>query len=112
RRTALRSSDFPLHLRLSARAERSSSSLRRPYCTGWDWADPASQPLTLSPEPSALSPHPYPCHLPVGFLGDLVLLEFLVQIAARRVDDFGGLRDVPPVLAELRDEIGALGTVL
>ena len=52
--------------------------------------------------PTARVRHPrQPCRLPVRLLRDLILLELLVQVAARRVDDFGGLRDVPPVLAQL-----------
>ena len=50
--------------------------------------------------------------LSVGFLRDLVLLELLVQIAARRVDHLGGLRDVPAVLAQLADQERALGVLL
>src|SRR5215510_14205259 len=49
--------------------------------------------------------------LSVDFLLDAVLLELLVQIAARRVDDLGGFRDVPGVLAQLLHEIRALGGV-
>src|SRR5262249_3639293 len=40
----------------------------------------------------------------VVILTDPVLFELLVQIAARRADDFGRLRDVPAVLAQLVDE--------
>src|SRR5262245_47773739 len=83
RPTALRSSDFPPRLR--ARALRRGGRLVR--C-----------------DVSIV--------LPVGFLGDLILLELFVEIAARSVDDFGGLRDVPAVLAELGDEIRPLGVVL
>ena len=54
----------------------------------------------------------HPSDSSVGLLRDLILLEFLVQIAARGVDHLGGLRDVPPVLAKLRDEKRALGVVL
>ena len=50
--------------------------------------------------------------LAVGFLGDLILLEFLIEIAAGRIDDFGGLRDVPAILAQLADEKRTLGVVL
>src|SRR5579871_185143 len=50
--------------------------------------------------------------LSVVLLRDLVLFELLVQIAARRVDDLGGLRDVPAVLAQLRHQKRALGVVL
>src|SRR5207244_2083081 len=50
--------------------------------------------------------------LPVRLLRDLVLLQLLVEIAARRADDLGGLRDVPAVLAQLADEERALGAFL
>ena len=46
---------------------------------------------------------PFAC-LPVRLLRDLVLLELLVEIAARRIDHLGGLGDVPAVLAELADQ--------
>src|SRR5207344_1026124 len=52
------------------------------------------------------------CRLSVRFLRDLVLFQLLVQVAAGRVDDFGGLRDVPAALAQLGDEERALGVVL
>src|SRR4029077_5701701 len=42
--------------------------------------------------------------LSIRLLRDLVLFELLVQIAARRADHFGRLRDVPPVLAQLADQ--------
>src|SRR5512139_4108977 len=48
----------------------------------------------------------------VGLLPDVVLLELLVQVAARRADDLGGLRDVPAVLAQLLHQVGALGRLL
>src|SRR5262249_12392805 len=48
----------------------------------------------------------------VCLLRNLVLLELLVEIAARRVDDLGGLRDIPAVLAQLGNEIRALRAVL
>ena len=68
-----------------------------------------SQPLYLEPErPSAEREG----GLTVGFLGDLVLLEFLIEIAAGRIDDFSGLRDVPAILAQLADEKRTLGVVL
>ena len=41
---------------------------------------------------------------PIILLTDPVLLQLLVQIAARGPDDFRGLRDVPAVLAKLFDE--------
>src|SRR5436190_2627678 len=49
--------------------------------------------------------------LAVRLLRNLILLEFLVEIAPRRVDDFGGFRDVPAVLAEFPDQERALGVV-
>ena len=52
-----------------------------------------------------------PRRLAVGFLGDLVLLELLIEVAPRCIDDLGGLRDVPPVLTQLRHEIRPLGAV-
>ncbi len=39
--------------------------------------------------------------LAVDFLLDPVLLELFVEVTARRIDDVGGLRDVPIVLAQL-----------
>src|SRR6185503_13503197 len=51
---------------------------------------------------------PDPPDLPVGFLRDLVLLQLFIEIAARRADHFGGLRDVPAVFAQLADEKRAL----
>src|SRR5437763_16507706 len=56
---------------------------------------------SMSHEPSAIQ-----------FLRDLILLEFLVQIAARRADHFGGLRDVPAVLAQLANQKHPLGVLL
>src|SRR5262245_52110817 len=50
--------------------------------------------------------------LTVDFLFDAVLFELLVEIAARRVDDLGGLRDVPGVLSQLLHEISPFGCVL
>src|SRR5712691_11891103 len=50
--------------------------------------------------------------LPVRLLADLVLLQLLVQIAARRTDDLGGLRDVPAVLPQLADQEHAFGVFL
>src|SRR5258708_31578117 len=44
------------------------------------------------------------CHSPIALLRDGVLLELLVQVATRRADHFGGLRDVPGVLTQLLDE--------
>src|SRR5262249_43862085 len=51
-------------------------------------------------------------YLSIGLLADSVLLEFLVEIAARRPDDFRRLRDVPVVLTELADEKRPLGRLL
>src|SRR5207245_4877193 len=48
----------------------------------------------------------------VAFLRNLVLLQLLVQIAARRADHFGRLRDVPAVLAQLADEEHPLRVLL
>ena len=48
----------------------------------------------------------------VCLLLDPVLLQLLVEIAARRADDLSGLRDVPVVLAQLADEERALGRFL
>src|SRR6266851_2513906 len=50
--------------------------------------------------------------LSVGFLADLVLLELLVEIAARCADHFGGLRDVPRILTKLADQKCSLGVFL
>src|SRR5262249_24765684 len=47
----------------------------------------------------------------VGLLRDLILLELLVQIAPRCVDHLRRLRDVPPVLAKLCDQICSLRVV-
>ena len=50
--------------------------------------------------------------LAVGLLRDPILLELLVQIAARRVDQVGRLRDVPAGLAQLLHEERPLGHFL
>src|SRR5437763_4558041 len=42
-----------------------------------------------------------PNHRAAALSLDVVLLDLLVEIRARRVDRFGGLRDVPSVLAQL-----------
>ena len=47
--------------------------------------------------------------LSVRLLRNPILLELLVQVAARGVDDLGGLRDIPPGLAQLLNEKRALG---
>src|SRR5713226_7169467 len=57
-----------------------------------------------SPSATAMEREPFRRALPVRVLADLVLLQLLVQIAARRADHFGRLRDVPAVLAQLADE--------
>src|SRR5439155_17782286 len=54
----------------------------------------------------------YTAPLPVGVLRDLVLFQLFIEITARRPDHFGGLRDVPAVLAQLADEERALGVFL
>src|SRR5258708_5960253 len=64
------------------------------------------QPSAFSLQHSAFSISPIPV------LRDGVLLELLVEVAARRTDDFGGLRNVPGVLPELLDEKLALGGLL
>src|SRR5437588_8520916 len=76
---------------------RSSSLLRTHNCTTW-----AGRGGTAPIRPS----------LAVSLLRNLILLEFLIEITARRVDDLGRLRNVPAVLTELLDEICALGHVL
>src|SRR5438067_7595336 len=43
---------------------------------------------------------------------DVVLLDLLVEIRPRRVDRLGGLRDVPSVLAQFREDEGLLRFVL
>src|SRR5437867_3711354 len=50
--------------------------------------------------------------LSVGFLRDLILLELLVEIAARGIDRLGGLRNIPAVLAQLGDQVRTFGAVL
>ena len=50
--------------------------------------------------------------LPVRLLPYRVLLELLVEVASRRADHLGRLRDVPAVLAQLLHEIRALGGFL
>src|SRR5215510_7174221 len=66
------------------------------------------QGLTHGPSTKAPGHRTY---LAVDFLFDSVLFELLVQIAAGRVDDLGGLRDVPGILAQLLHEIRPLGGV-
>src|SRR5207237_6227811 len=74
----------------------------------------AAKNLLYPARPSGRADLPGPPDVPglsVGLLADLILLEFLVQIAARRADHLGGLRDVPPVLAELADQEHPFGVL-
>src|SRR5258708_39866598 len=64
------------------------------------------QPSAFSLQHSAFSISPIP------LLRDGVLLELLVEVAARRADDLGGLGNVPGVLPELLDEKLTLGGLL
>src|SRR5262249_15586822 len=48
----------------------------------------------------------------IRFARDLVVLDLLVEIRARRLDDLGRAADVPAVLAETGDEELALGELL
>ena len=50
--------------------------------------------------------------LPIRFLRDPILLQLLVQIAAWRVDDLGGLRDVPSGFPQLLHQKRPLGDFL
>src|SRR5690242_474725 len=84
RRTALRSSDFPPHLDISRHLRRGDRLARY---------DGGSILATL----------------PICFLLDVVLLELLVEVAARRVDHFRRLGDVPVVFPKLVDEERAFG---
>src|SRR5881394_3036438 len=43
---------------------------------------------------------------------DSVLFDFLVEVRSRRVDRLGGLRHIPAVLAQLREDEGLLRLVL
>ena len=88
---------LPAFAPCGAPAERSSGSLRR---------------ARLHRRRLTATLHCPPSPLSVGLLRDLILLELLVEVAARRADHFGGLRDVPAVLAQLADQIRALGVVL
>src|SRR5262245_59182029 len=87
RRTALRSSDFPP---FDSALRALSNGDRLALCDLSLWPTFARRATWHA---SA-----------VGFLRDRVLLEFFVQVAARRADHLGGLRDVPGVLAELFDQ--------
>ena len=122
RRTALRSSDFPpaCAVGLAARAQAGDRlancdpSLSRTVC-----ASPRSLPGSGSDRFDSGCGVRRPVRgaqmrqrLSVDFLFDAVLFQFLVQIAARRIDNLGGFRDVPVVLAQFLDEVGALRGVL
>ena len=48
----------------------------------------------------------------VCFLRNPVLLQLLIEVAARRADHFGRLRDVPAVLAQLADQERPFGRLL
>ena len=52
------------------------------------------------------------CRLSVGLLGNTVLLQLLVQVAAGGVDDLGGAGDVPGVFAEFLHEPRTFGGLL
>src|SRR5688500_17889669 len=82
RRTALRSSDFPL-----ANAPRGAKANDHLAHCGGDAIDTCAMQVS-----------------PIVFLADAVLLQLLVQVAPRRTDHLGGFRDVPVVLAEIVDE--------
>ena len=47
--------------------------------------------------------------LSVGFLRNPVLLELLVEVAAGRIDDLRGLRNIPGLFAEFRHQPRPLG---
>src|SRR5512132_3883325 len=66
------------------------------------------------PNTNRLTIYHLPCAipLPVTLLTDAVLLQLLVEIAPRRTDHLGRLRDVPVVVAKLADEKRALGRFL
>ena len=127
RRTALRSSDFPLAFALRALrqaglavdsrfgAERAKSSrqarerARRGssvHCGGLNRLKAGSDSV------DPLSDLIIELALAIHLLRDSVLLQLLVQIAARRADHFRRLRDVPVVLAEFADEERPLGGLL
>src|SRR5947209_3761228 len=56
---------------------------------------------------------PIPRHHPrTAFAFDVVLLDLLVEIRARRIDGLGGLGHVPPVLAQLGQDERLLRLVL
>ena len=82
--------------RRTERAQRPSGWLRR------NVKEPGSSdgPVTLR------------ARSPICLLTDFVLLELLIQVAARCVDDLGRLRDIPPEIAELADEECALTHLL
>ena len=63
--------------------------------------------------PSPVTRHPSPVtRLGVLLPRDLVVLDLLVQVGARRVDHFRRPADVPAVLAQFRNEELALGVFL
>src|SRR5262245_9434175 len=112
RRTALRSSDFPLASALRASAEQARTCFTEIRVRG-----PAVVWLTATLRLSQTLNSQFIWELAVwdlsvDFLFDAVLFELLVQIAARRVDDLGGLRDVPGVLSQLLHKISPFGCVL
>src|SRR5215510_9199566 len=76
----------------------------------------ATTPLWLKAQGSGLRPERRPLspksELPVYFLLDSVLFQLLVEIAPRRIQRLGGLRNVPVVLAELLNEERAFGGLL
>src|SRR5256885_109074 len=82
---------------------------RLAHCEGSIVSVPTHHTLPGLPAPPAL---PHPPDLSVGLLADLILFELLVEIAARRADHFGRLRDVPAVLAQLADQEHPLGVLL
>src|SRR5207248_9152320 len=102
RRTALWSSDFPPADALSGYSGQAPAGLpteARSAKVGDRLADcdgPLSQANRLA----------------VDFLLDSVLFQFFIEIAARRIERLGGLRDVPVVVAQLLDEERALGGFL
>ena len=102
RRTALRSSDFP---RPPSPAFARSLRLRRGYGETSARRDHLALCGNSYYRTRASSTRP-------TLFGDRVLLELLVEVAARRADDLGGLRDVPGVLAQLLDEELPLGRLL
>ena len=100
RRTALRSSDFP---RQPCGPAIACSPAAR------DHSEPSAAALDARLRTARASTRRHrPAPLAVLLLDDLVLLELLVEVAARRVEHLGGPRDVPAVLAQLLDQERAL----